>query len=81
MRHLRWPPVTMPLHLVLSADDAAASSDLQATEGKGANGAPRNIKQVLEPGPQYIELEVLSSKNKVSVTVDGTMVSYLNTRS
>ncbi|ELU12459.1 hypothetical protein CAPTEDRAFT_154180 [Capitella teleta] len=55
-------------------DDAAASSDLQATEGKGANGAPRNIKQVLEPGPQYIELEVLSSKNKVSVTVDGTMI-------
>ena len=36
--------------------------------------SPRNIKQVADT-PRSLQVEVLSSKSKVSVTIDGTTVS------
>ena len=41
------------------------------------NPSPWNIRQALEP-PKALEVEVLSSKSKVSVSVDGTTVSYIS---
>ncbi|KAK2161829.1 hypothetical protein NP493_1555g00009 [Ridgeia piscesae] len=50
---------------------AATSNPVEgAEEGKHA---PRNIKQVADP-PRSLQVEVLSSKSKVSVTIDGTMI-------
>lgn len=48
-----------------------------ALERLEGNRQPRNIKEAPEL-PRSVMVEVLSSKSKVSVTVDGTMVSYLN---
>jgi len=58
--------------VTLSVVVIATSNPVEgAEEGKHA---PRNIKQVADP-PRSLQVEVLSSKSKVSVTIDGTMVS------
>ena len=42
--------------------------------GRDDKYSPRNIKQVADT-PRSLQVEVLSSKSKVSVTIDGTTVS------
>ena len=55
------------IFIVAIATSNTAGGDM---EGKHA---PRKIKQAADP-PRSLQVEALSSKSKVSVTIDGTMV-------
>ena len=50
--------------------------DVVDAEAANSNLAPRNIKGVADQ-PHSVELELLSSKSRVFITVDGTTVSLL----
>ncbi len=80
------PSVILPNNAIYNSD-LVATANGHAVSGLSANLAQQALSALAEPRsnhlrlqenrPRFLTIEVLSSRNKVSITVDGTTVSHI----